>query len=525
MTGARRPPGQRIHPLVIPLADLLTFNLYFPLWLYARYGEIRRADPEATRITPGRAVGCLFIPLFNLFWLPYVLVDLARALGRLQVRLLGRTLIWPHAVTILVLAGTFLGGVGGIAFLYSSTFLVGAPLPSRLAVAALFTGVIGLPVWAGMLVAQMSLNRVWSHYVSPAATRGTSRDDAAWRHERRQLFAALGCLALLSFLPIALASEGGRLLAILPGRAVRLGLAFVHDADRPVAQPEIDHSLQVLRARLDAMAIDSPQVVTSRAAGEDIAVLLPPARDLEHVVRALACAGKFEFQPLGRGTSVPYASLQAARAAVESLPGGFEAHALLCYREWPAAPGDAAPEGWVVTERASIVTGRDLQEARPAPSDDGGYRVDLELAPAGAERLAAWSREHVGERLAIVLDGEARSAPVVRDPLGARGQITGRFSFESAQELALVLRSGALSYPLRVASWQSMPPRPWLLEHGMRTGALIVALLFAVLALYRLGRLSPLGEELQRDRLTRRLHDVASSSARVEEVTHGHVRG
>jgi SecD/SecF fusion protein len=77
--------------------------------------------------------------------------------------------------------------------------------------------------------------------------------------------------------------------------------------------------------------------------------------------------------------------------------------------------------------------------------------VTFTFDPAGAARFGDVTRDNVGRRLAIIVDGKVMSAPVIREPiLGGRGQISGGFTRESAQDLALLIRVGALPAPLTV---------------------------------------------------------------------------
>ena len=85
--------------------------------------------------------------------------------------------------------------------------------------------------------------------------------------------------------------------------------------------------------------------------------------------------------------------------------------------------------------------------------------VNFGLDSMGAKHFADVSTHHVGQPFAIVLDGKVISAPVIREPiLGGQGQISGNFSAESANDLAVLLRAGALPAPLVVVEERSVGP-------------------------------------------------------------------
>jgi preprotein translocase subunit SecD len=107
----------------------------------------------------------------------------------------------------------------------------------------------------------------------------------------------------------------------------------------------------------------------------------------------------------------------------------------------------SASQRYVVHDRI-IVGGGSLTNAQP--TFQGNERVvSFTFDGLGARRFAEATREHVGEPLAIVLDNKVISAPVIREPiLDGRGMISGNFTVQSASDLALLLRAGALPAPL-----------------------------------------------------------------------------
>ena len=99
-------------------------------------------------------------------------------------------------------------------------------------------------------------------------------------------------------------------------------------------------------------------------------------------------------------------------------------------------------------EREAKVTGADLKDARIGYDEYGQFAVNFELDAKGAKRFGILTGKNIGKRLAIVLEGKVQSAPVIRSKITDRGQITGNFTPEEAQELQIVLRSGAMPAPV-----------------------------------------------------------------------------
>jgi preprotein translocase subunit SecD len=130
------------------------------------------------------------------------------------------------------------------------------------------------------------------------------------------------------------------------------------------------------------------------------------------------------------------------------------------------------------------MTGDVVTNARVSPgSITEGMAVDFTLDARGTKQFGDITRANVGRNLAIVLDGIVSSAPTIREPItGGRGQITGRFSFEEAQDLANVLRNGALPAPLKLMEERTVGPS--LGQDSIRRGLLSIGIATIVTILF-----------------------------------------
>ena len=118
------------------------------------------------------------------------------------------------------------------------------------------------------------------------------------------------------------------------------------------------------------------------------------------------------------------------------------------------------PNQKVAVRKRVDVDGGDLTDARAGNNPQTGeWVVNFTFNSIGARRFADVTRANVNHRFAIVLDGKAISAPVIREPItGGRGQISGSFTAASANDLAVLLRAGALPAPLTVVEERSVGP-------------------------------------------------------------------
>ena len=113
-----------------------------------------------------------------------------------------------------------------------------------------------------------------------------------------------------------------------------------------------------------------------------------------------------------------------------------------------------------IVSRRIVLSGDNLIDAKPRMDNQNNETVvSFTLDRVGAKRFAKATSAGVGKRLAIVLDGKIISAPNVSEPIvGGSGQITGNFTFQSATDLALLLRSGALPAPLNIIEERTVGP-------------------------------------------------------------------
>ncbi|HYP01833.1 MAG TPA: protein translocase subunit SecD, partial [Pyrinomonadaceae bacterium] len=194
-----------------------------------------------------------------------------------------------------------------------------------------------------------------------------------------------------------------------------------------------------------------------------ILLQMPGIQDPERVKKLLAGESRLELMKVvGPSNPSPMQTYPTEEAAKASLGGQVPANRrVLPYSEQdePTAAGENAsatpdpnrPKQWVVVESPAVVDGSELRSADAAQGSGGGdmnYEIDFTLKPTGAEKFGAWTAANIGAYMAVVLNDEVKSAPFIKGQITDRGQITGSFTEQSAKDLALTLRSGALPAPL-----------------------------------------------------------------------------
>ena len=140
-----------------------------------------------------------------------------------------------------------------------------------------------------------------------------------------------------------------------------------------------------------------------------------------------------------------------------------------------------------VLDSRDIITGEYLTDARPTQDPLEGAKVDFQLNNEGGRRFRTETGKHIGDNMAIVLDDKVMSAPVIQGAIGTRGQITmGGRDIQGAQDLALVLRAGALPVPLTVVEARSISASLGddAIAQGKTSFALAIALVILIMLVY-----------------------------------------
>jgi preprotein translocase subunit SecD len=141
----------------------------------------------------------------------------------------------------------------------------------------------------------------------------------------------------------------------------------------------------------------------------------------------------------------------------------------------------------IIMQRQPIITGSSLTSAEVRPDDQGGWLVAFTLDSQGARTFGDFTGANIGRYLAIVLDDTVYSAPVIRSKIGeGRGQIEGSFTADSARDLAIVLRAGALPAPVKIIANLTVGPSLGQdsIQKGVRAAMLAAILVVLLMAFY-----------------------------------------
>ncbi|HKP12171.1 MAG TPA: protein translocase subunit SecD [Blastocatellia bacterium] len=244
---------------------------------------------------------------------------------------------------------------------------------------------------------------------------------------------------------------------------------------------DTDLAKQIIENRVNAFGVTEP--VVARQGGEgtyQILIQMPGVDDPERVKNTLNADSNLELRLEAKGTAV-YPTREAAETAMRGLPGADQ-YEVFPYRE-RTPDGSGGQEQYVILYKSVVVSGLDMRDAsaRQSATGSSNYEISFSLQPQGASRFADVTGKNIGEFLCIVLNNEVKSRATIQGQIHDQGQITGSFTKRQAEDLALILRSGAL--PAKAVYLEERTVGPSLGADSIRQGVTAsIAGLLAVIA-------------------------------------------
>lgn len=222
----------------------------------------------------------------------------------------------------------------------------------------------------------------------------------------------------------------GRDVTIAQGDDQHIKMSFSDQAMAAEAGKAVEQSIEIIRRRIDALGTKEPSI--QRQGVDRIVVQAPGESDPERLKAIIGKTAKLTFQMVDD-------SVTPAEVAQGRIPPG-------------SVVLPSQDEGQLLVKKRALVDGGMLTDARQSFDQQTGQAVvTFRFNGVGAKRFGDATANGIGKRFAIVLDGKIISAPVIQSAiLGGSGQITGNFTPESANDLAVLLRAGALPAPLSV---------------------------------------------------------------------------
>jgi preprotein translocase subunit SecD len=234
----------------------------------------------------------------------------------------------------------------------------------------------------------------------------------------------------------------------------------------------VDQSIQIIERRVNEIGLVEPTI--QREGADRILVQVPGLQDPTRLKEILGKTAKLDFRMVDQSMT--------PEQAVDAHPPDSE-----------LLDGETPGQKYLIEKRV-LVSGADLTDAQPGFDQRTNEPVvNFRFNSSGARKFAEATQANVGKPFAIVLDNKVISAPVIREPiLGGQGQISGNFTVQSANDLSILLRAGALPAPLTIIEERTVGPGLGqdsinAGEHAAYVGAaLVIIFMFATYGLFGL---------------------------------------
>ncbi len=254
----------------------------------------------------------------------------------------------------------------------------------------------------------------------------------------------------------------------------------------------VEQALRIIESRINAFGVKEPTLQRHGAESSgQILLQMPGVDDPERVKNLIGADSNLELMKIvGPPNPSPVQTYPTEEAARQSMGGTVPPNRkIMVYSDRDEAPSPSAtpapdkPKQYVVVEYPAVVDGSELRDANAVSrtGNDSDYQISFSLKPGGATKFGDWTSKNINNYMGVVLNGEVKSAAYIKSRIDDQGEISGKFSKTSADDLALTLRSGAL--PAKIEYQEERTVGPSLGADSIRSGvtASVAGLIFIVL--------------------------------------------
>ncbi len=224
---------------------------------------------------------------------------------------------------------------------------------------------------------------------------------------------------------------------------IKLSDEFISDTKKKLLSQVKD----VLSNRIDQFGVVESSVQLS---GQDRIVIQIPgvdSRERERILGIISKTAMLEFKPVIEQS--PSKEFLISKYKLKDNKNSFSIY---------QTQDNPKEKDFIITKSTSPLRGSSITDASVAYDELNRAYVAFRLNAEGTKIFSQLTKDNVGNRIAIVLDGKVKSAPVVQDQIFSRGSITGNFSFEQANDIAIVLKSGSLPIPVSIMQEKTIGP-------------------------------------------------------------------
>lgn len=239
-------------------------------------------------------------------------------------------------------------------------------------------------------------------------------------------------------------------------------------SQKALAKQATEQALKIIESRINAFGVKEPtlQVIGSEESGR-LLLQMPGVEDPERVKKLISAESKLELMKV---VSPPYPSPVQTYATKEEALASIGGRETLSRKVFPYTEREdnvsssdnkeKKPPRFVVVETPAVIDGSEIRDAVAVSRTgmQGDYQIIFSLKPTGAQKFGEWTERNINNYMAVRLNDEVKSIAYIKSKITDSGEITGRFTKESAEDLALTLRSGALPAPIEYQEERTVGP-------------------------------------------------------------------
>jgi preprotein translocase subunit SecD len=251
-----------------------------------------------------------------------------------------------------------------------------------------------------------------------------------------------------------------------------------------LAEQATEGAMKIIDSRINAVGVAEPTLQRHGAQNtHQILLQMPGIQDPKRVkdllvaesklqlVRVVDPSDPFPTQPLNTRVPItPFNTEDEARTALGSnatsprlqiVPYSERDEPTAAASSEPAAdPNAPKPKKYVIVEMPPVIEGSELRDSQAVPVTAAGdaYEINFQLKPNGATKFGTWTSNNINAQMGVLLNGEIKSIAYIQSRIDDSGQITGNFTKQSAEDLSLTLRSGALPAPIEYQEERTVGP-------------------------------------------------------------------
>ena len=260
-------------------------------------------------------------------------------------------------------------------------------------------------------------------------------------------------------------------------------------AQKILAEQAVTQAERIIDSRINTFGVKEPTFQRHGASDSGQLLLqMPGVDDPERIKKLIGAESRLELMKIVSPPNPAPVQIYPTKEAAEQSIAGAKNRRVLVYSdreetEANKATADQQPKQYVVVEDPAVVDGNELRDAAAVSrtGNDSDYQISFSFKPGGAQKFGEWTGKNIGNYMAVVLNDEVKSAAYIKSQIFDQGEISGRFSKATGEDLALTLKSGAL--PARIEYQEERTVGPSLGADSIRAGvtASIGGLIFVII--------------------------------------------